>query len=536
MDLPSLEHTVNPSGRVDLSTLKFDDSFTRMLTGDPELRNFVRQVPEAAYSRVTPTPVSAPRLLAWSDDCAALLGLSRPVGDTGPTVDILGGNNLVSSMRPYAARYGGHQFGVWAGQLGDGRAITLGELMPRAGARWELQLKGAGPTPYSRTADGRAVLRSSVREFLCSEAMHFLGVPTTRALSLVATGDLVIRDMFYDGNPEPEQGAVVCRVAPSFVRFGNFEIHASRRESQALQQLADYVIRQHFPDLGAPSPAVYARWFEEICRRTAVMVAHWMRVGFVHGVMNTDNMSILGLTIDYGPYGWLEGYDPAWTPNTTDLPGRRYAYGCQPEIAAWNLTRLANALTLLLDDVPALEHGLEVYAETFTRSWREMLAGKLGLTSLDRQGDEALVRELFGILQQTETDMTLFFRGLATATANDIGPLLPAFYVDDEPRGVHLDRIGSWLNQYERRLQLEAMPVEERVARMNRVNPKYVLRNYLAQQAIDAATEGDLSQIETLLGVLASPYDEQPQHEPLSRRRPEWARNKAGCSALSCSS
>jgi len=528
------------STRVDLAELEFDDSFARTLQGDPETRNFVRQVSGASYSRVTPTPVAAPRLLAWSDDCAALLGLSRPTTDAGATVDILAGNGLAASMRPYAARYGGHQFGAWAGQLGDGRAITLGELTPHPGERWELQLKGAGPTPYSRTADGRAVLRSSIREFLCSEAMHFLGVPTTRALSLVATGDVVIRDMFYDGNPQPEQGAVVCRVAPSFVRFGNFEIHASRGESDSLQRLADYIITQHFhelgKELGAPSPRVYERWFEEICRRTGVMIAHWMRVGFVHGVMNTDNMSILGLTIDYGPYGWLEGYDPAWTPNTTDLPGRRYAYGRQPDIAAWNLARLANALHPLIQDVPALEHGLEVYAATFTTAWRAMLAEKLGLTTLDREGDEVLIRDLFGTLQQTETDMTLFFRALAVASADNVEPLRPAFYESGEPSDAYRSRLVSWLQRYEARLKVEAMPRDERIARMNRANPKYVLRNYLAQQAIDAATQGDGSQIERLLHVLETPYDEQPQHEDLAQRRPEWARNKAGCSALSCSS
>src|SRR5579859_4535066 len=213
--------------QTDLATLEFDDSFRRALPADPESRNFVRQVSAVSYSPVIPTPVSAPRLLAWSDDCAALLGLSRPNAD-GCTVEILAGNGLAPTMRPYAARYGGHQFGVWAGQLGDGRAITLGELTPRQGERWELQLKGAGPTPYSRTADGRAVLRSSIREFLCSEAMHFLGVPTTRALSLVATGDIVVRDMFYDGNPRSEPGAIVCRVAPSFIRFGNFELPTDR--------------------------------------------------------------------------------------------------------------------------------------------------------------------------------------------------------------------------------------------------------------------------------------------------------------------
>jgi uncharacterized protein YdiU (UPF0061 family) len=521
----------------DLSTCEFDDSFIRALSSDPETRNFVRQVPGVSYSRVTPTGVSAPRLLAWSADCAALLGLTRPRNDTDPAVEILAGNRLLPTMRPYAARYGGHQFGAWAGQLGDGRAITLGELCPRSGECWELQLKGAGRTPYSRTADGRAVLRSSAREFLCSEAMHFLGVPSTRALSLVGTGDVVVRDMFYDGNAQPEPGAIVCRVAPSFVRFGNFEIHASQGERDALQHLANYVIVKHFRALGAPSPEVYGRWFEEICRRTAVMIAHWMRVGFVHGVMNTDNMSILGLTIDYGPYGWLEGYDPNWTPNTTDLPGRRYAYGRQPQIAAWNLARLAGALTPLIEDVHVLEHGLEVYADTFTSSWRRMLADKLGIASLDRDGDDALVTELFDVLQQTETDMTLFFRRLAVASAEESEPLRRTFYSDEALSEAHRARLIAWLKRYAARVQQDGVPAAQRVARMNRANPKYVLRNYLAQQAIDAANEGDPSLIERLLRVLKAPYDEQPEHEDdLAQRRPEWARNKPGCSALSCSS
>src|SRR3954466_9044680 len=266
-----------------MTDLACDNTFVRHLPADPVADNVPRQVHGASYTPVAPTPVAAPRLLAWSDDLAERLVLGRP---DAAMVEVLAGNRVLPGMQPYAARYGGHQFGHWAGQLGDGRAITLGELTPH-GERWELQLKGAGPTPYSRTADGRAVLRSSVREFLCSEAMYFLGVPTTRALSLVATGDIVVRDMFYNGDPQPEQGAVVCRVAPSFVRFGNFEIHASRGENESLQSLADYIISQHFSHLGSPSPAVYAQWFEEICRRTAVMIAHWMRVGFVHGVMNT---------------------------------------------------------------------------------------------------------------------------------------------------------------------------------------------------------------------------------------------------------
>src|SRR5437764_3645638 len=318
---------------IDLAGARFENTFVRELPGDPVLINMPRQVANACYTRVAPTPVAAPRLLAWSDALGEFLGLSRP---SAPAVAALAGNRVLAGMEPYAARYGGHQFGHWAGQLGDGRAITLAELIAADGSRQELQLKGAGKTPYSRTADGRAVLRSSLREFLCSEAMHWLGVPTTRGLSLVGTGEAVIRDMFYDGNPEPEPGAIVCRVAPSFLRFGNFQILAANNEPDGLRRLADYVVRNYY--------SAEENWFHELCRRTGALMADWMRLGFVHGVMNTDNMSILGLTIDYGPYGWLEGYDPAWTPNTTDAQGRRYCYGNQPHIAHWNLARLAEAL------------------------------------------------------------------------------------------------------------------------------------------------------------------------------------------------
>ncbi len=290
----------------------------------------MRQVHGACYSRVDPTPVRAPKLLAWSREVADLLGLDETDLRDPRFAEVFGGNALLPGMVPYAACYGGHQFGNWAGQLGDGRAITLGETVNPQGQRWELQLKGAGPTPYSRRADGRAVLRSSIREFICSEAMHHLGVPTTRALSLVATGEPVIRDMFYDGNARPEPGAIVRRVAPSFIRFGNFEIFASRGEEPLLQQLIDFTIDRDFPELAEAEPDSVQRrlkWFEEVCRRSAVLIAHWMRVGFVHGVMNTDNMSILGLTIDYGPYGWIDNFDPDWTPNTTDAGGRRYRFG-----------------------------------------------------------------------------------------------------------------------------------------------------------------------------------------------------------------
>jgi uncharacterized protein YdiU (UPF0061 family) len=352
----------------------------------------------------------------------------------------------------------------------------------------------------------------------------------------------VVRDMFYDGHPKAEPGAIVCRVAPSFVRFGNFEILAAHEELDALRRLADYVIAMHFPELGAPSTAAYARWFEEICRRTAVMIAEWMRVGFVHGVMNTDNMSILGLTIDYGPYGWLEGFDPGWTPNTTDAEGRRYRYGHQPAIAQWNLVRLANALLPLIEDKAALEQGLAVFGETLERESSRMLAGKLGLLSLDREGDDKLVGELFELLQQVETDMTLFFRNLADVPVGEadddvlVEPLRTAFYDEDACVPARRAALAGWLRRYVARARQDAVPGSDRRERMNRINPKYVLRNYLAQQSIDALELGDASVMERLMTVLQRPYDEQPGQEELAGRRPEWARHKAGCSALSCSS
>ncbi|MDH3644736.1 MAG: protein adenylyltransferase SelO family protein, partial [Gammaproteobacteria bacterium] len=301
--------------------LQFDNRSVRALPADSESGNSRRrQVSNACYSRVSPTPVAKPELVAYSPEVAALLGLSPADCESASFAEIFTGNKVLPGMDPHATCYGGHQFGNWAGQLGDGRAINLGELVNPAGEHWMLQLKGAGPTPYSRSADGLAVLRSSVREFLCSEAMHHLGVPTTRALSLTVTGESVVRDMLYDGNAAPEPGAVVCRVARSFTRFGHFEMLAARGETDLLRRLADYTIGTHFPALAPGEPNnkdTYVAWFAEVCHRTVEMVVEWMRVGFVHGVMNTDNMSILGLTIDYGPYGWLEDYDPDWTPNTT---------------------------------------------------------------------------------------------------------------------------------------------------------------------------------------------------------------------------
>ncbi|MEW6764982.1 MAG: protein adenylyltransferase SelO [Pseudomonadota bacterium] len=530
-----------------LDALRIDDSYLRELPGDLETGNTPRQVYGACWSRVKPSPVTKPSLLAHSREVAALLGLDDEACHEPHFAEIFGGNALLPGMRPYAACYGGHQFGHWAGQLGDGRAIVLGEVLNASNERWTLQLKGAGLTPYSRTADGRAVLRSSVREFLCSEAMHHLGIPTTRALSLVGTGEGVVRDMFYNGNPQLEPGAVVCRVAPSFTRFGNFEIFTARDDLHTLRKLADYTIRTDFPELLAesktPDRETYLAWFREIARRTAHLIVHWMRVGFVHGVMNTDNMSILGLTIDYGPYGWLEGFDPLWTPNTTDAQGRRYSFGNQPHIARWNLVRLAQALMPLVGDIEAMKEVLHAYPAEYDRAYDAMMAAKLGLRAHAGEEDDALIDALWGMLSLTETDYTLFFRALADLTddpATDDDALLeviaPAWYLPDQVNPEIRRRTAAWLRLYLARRARDGRNHDGRRAVMNTVNPKYVPRNYLAQIAIDKAEAGDPSMIHELLEVFRHPYDEQPEHERYAAKRPEWARQRAGCSMLSCSS
>jgi uncharacterized protein YdiU (UPF0061 family) len=516
--------------------LQFDNRFVRELPPDTGEGPGPRSVERAMYTLVTPAPVRAPTVLAYSADAAALLDLTAADVGTPEFAQVFGGNALLEGMQPYAANYGGHQFGHWAGQLGDGRALTLGEVVNRAGERWELQLKGSGPTPYSRGADGRAVLRSSIREFLCSEAMHHLGVPTTRALCLVGTGEQVVRDMFYDGHPAPEPGAIVCRLAPSFSRFGSFELPSSRGDVDLLRQLADFTIRRDYPELGGSGEALYAEWFAQVCERTARMVAHWMRVGFVHGVMNTDNMSTLGLTMDFGPYGWVDDYDPDWTPNTTDARRRRYRYGQQSEVAWWNLGCLAGALSPLFPDTAPLEAGLERYVQAYAAAERQHVAAKLGLAEC-RDDDLVLMQDLHSLMHSAEIDMTLWFRALAELDpqAPSLAPLEEAFYDAAKRQGAE-SALNDWLARYAARLATDPQSSAQRCAQMNAANPRYVLRNYLAQQAIDRATAGDLGGVHELLEVMRHPYEDQPGREALARKRPEWARHRAGSSMLSCSS
>lgn len=534
---------------------RFDNHFTRSLPADPVLENYRREVNYAFYSRVEPTRVSAPQLIAYSQDLARDLGITEEFINTPEFTAAMSGSLILEGMDPHATVYGGHQFGNWAGQLGDGRAINLGEILDPEHMRWMLQLKGSGPTPYSRTADGLAVMRSSLREYVCSEAMYYLGVPTTRALTLVATGENVLRDMFYDGHPAHEPGAVVCRVAKSFLRFGHFELPASREDIPLLRQLTNFTIRSYFahlisadyqdPELDLP-PEIILAFYQEVVDSTADLINHWMRVGFVHGVMNTDNLSILGLTIDYGPYGWMETYDEFWTPNTTDANQRRYRFGQQPRIALWNLAQLGSHLYPLINDATLLQSVLDSYVTRYAALENERIHAKLGLIP-NSDENSSLFNDLTDMLTANAFDMTMFYRLLADLPLADAvldleaAELLlkPAQYTEElvsDPS----EKLRQWLRAYHQRIAqdvvVHGVTNASRRASMNSVNPKYIFRNYMAQMAIDALETGDDSMLKNILDVIKAPYDEQPEYSDFFAKRPAWAANKAGCSMLSCSS
>ena len=516
--------------------LNIKNTLTTELPADVVKENTRRQVENAAFSYVLPKKTAKPEILHVSKEMASELGISNTETKTDFFKNIVTGNDIYPNTTPYAMCYAGHQFGNWAGQLGDGRAINLFEVEYQ-NKNWKVQLKGAGETPYSRTADGLAVLRSSVREYLCSEAMFYLGVPTTRALSLSLSGDTVLRDILYDGNPAYEKGAIVARISPSFLRFGSFEIFTARDDLKNLKVLVDYTIKHHFPHLGAPSKENYIAFFKEVTARTLKMIIAWQRVGFVHGVMNTDNMSILGLTIDFGPYGWLEGFDFGWTPNTTDRQHKRYRYGNQPNMGLWNLYQLANALYPIIEDVAPLETILKQYSTDFEQQSLTMMKSKLGL-SISDVDDLQLIQRLEDNLQLVETDMTIFFRKLSDFTDAESSLLLieKAFYDFENISNEVKDNWNLWFKKYANRLQKEFISSEERKQKMDTVNPKYVLRNYMSQMAIDEADKGNYTLIDELFQLLKKPYETQPEQEKWFSKRPEWARNKVGCSMLSCSS
>jgi serine/tyrosine/threonine adenylyltransferase len=519
--------------------LKINNLFSSELPADIDETNTTRQVLNACFSYVTPKVSSNPKLIHVSSDAADLIGITIKDIQSEDFLDVFSGKKVLPNSKPYAMNYAGHQFGNWAGQLGDGRAIILAEIEHNQ-TILTLQLKGAGSTPYSRRADGLAVLRSSIREHLCSEAMFHLGVPTTRSLSLILTGDEVLRDVMYDGNPNYEKGAVVCRVAPSFIRFGSFELFAAQNDLKTLQLLTNFTIKHYYPEITSNGKEKYIEFFKHVADKTREMIVHWQRVGFVHGVMNTDNMSILGLTIDYGPYGWLDNYTLDWTPNTTDKEHRRYRFGNQPEIVLWNLFQLANALYTLVEESKPFESILEEFQKLYFNDYIDMMRNKLGLT-LKSKEDIKLIKELETVLQLSETDMTIFFRelgcvkkcytpGCGIATIDD------AFYRPEEIKKEILKKWESWFKKFIYRLNEEVEIDEHRKMQMNKVNPKYVLRNYMAQVAIDAANKDDYSIIDELHELLKNPYDEQPQFEKWYVKRPDWARNKIGSSMLSCSS
>ncbi|ARN77422.1 hypothetical protein BST97_05170 [Nonlabens spongiae] len=518
--------------------------FADALPKDPIDENYTRQVGNVAFSRVEPVKFPKARLLHVSN-FANDLGFDEAFINSKEFQEIFTGQKIPSEAQPYAMAYAGHQFGHWAGQLGDGRAINLFEANSE-NKNWTYQLKGAGPTPYSRRGDGFAVLRSSIREHLCSEAMHHLGIATTRSLSLSLTGEKILRDMLYDGNPEFEPGAIVCRVAESFVRFGNFQHFAAQGENESLKKLTDHIILHHYPKI-AESPNKYMEFFSAVCDRTLKMIIDWQRVGFVHGVMNTDNMSILGLTIDYGPYGWLEPYELDWTPNTTDRNGR-YTFGQQPEIALWNLLQLANALYPLIEDSKPLEARLMQYKTDYFNSYHTMMSDKLGLFN-EKNQDQKLIADLESTLQLHECDMTLFFRELSkidqdSSVQDCWNTLQIAFYNYDQLQETHRDQLENWFQTYLDRLKVESVGYDgddltfakARTQKMNATNPKYVLRNYIAQLVITEAEKENYELLNEVYAMLKNPYDEQPEYEKWYQKRPEWARSKVGCSQLSCSS
>ncbi|KNZ31748.1 MAG: hypothetical protein AD742_17210 [Methylibium sp. NZG] len=488
----------------------------------PVWSNRFRALGSSFFTELPPQPLPDPHWVATSPGCAELLGLPPDWAqrEGWNALQVFSGNAVWEGMQPLASVYSGHQFGVWAGQLGDGRALWLGEMSTPNGPM-EMQLKGAGLTPYSRMGDGRAVLRSSIREFLCSEAMHGLGIPTTRALCITGSTQLPVR------REEVETAAVVARAAPSFIRFGHFEHFAHHEQPAPLRQLADFVIAQHYPEC-ADAAQPYAALLEAVARRTAELMADWQAVGFCHGVMNTDNMSILGLTIDYGPFGFLDQFDPGHICNHTDHQGR-YAYARQPNVGFWNLHALAQALLPLIGDSDTALTALEPYKSAFPQALLARMRGKLGLRHIE-DADRALVDDLLKLMAADKADFTITFRRLAnfgTASGADNAPVRDMF--------IDRDAFDAWAQRYAERLQLEGSVDTDRRLAMNRVNPRVVLRNHLAEVAILQAKAGDFSEIERLLTVLSRPFDEATGSAASAAYAgfpPEWAQSiEVSCSS-----
>jgi protein adenylyltransferase len=489
--------------RHSLETLVFDNSYARL--------------PEAFYAKLNPTPFSSPPYLVHANRAAAeLIDLDPDEFKRPEFAGVFGGCLLVPGMQPLAMLYSGHQFGVYVPQLGDGRAIMLGEVRNGCGERWELQLKGAGLTPFSRDGDGRAVLRSTIREYLCSEAMHGLGIPTTRALCVVGSDHQVYRE-------QVETAATLLRMAPSHVRFGSFEVFYYRQQHEQLRILADYVIGNFYPHLLDVSDE-YAEFFNEVMERTAKLIAQWQAVGWAHGVMNTDNMSILGLTLDYGPFGFIDDYDPGFICNHSDHNGR-YAFNQQPFIGLWNLSCLAQALLPIIPK-DELKAALDRYTPIHQARYLELMRLKLGLEGA-RAADEPLVKDLLVLMAESHADYTNFFRALAdfrSAPGEQNEGLRDYF--------VNRNTFDDWAARYRTRLREQGVTDVERRERMNKVNPKYVLRNYLAQTAIEKAQQKDYSEIDRLLALMHNPFIDHAGMDSYAAVPPNWGKHIS----VSCSS
>lgn len=499
---------------------------------DLQFGNQFAQLGEEFFARVPPTPISAPYLVAHSPTLFSELKFADELSQDASFLNIFSGNQLANGSQSLAAVYSGHQFGVWAGQLGDGRALLLGDLDDLEGSgKQEFQLKGAGKTPFSRMGDGRAVLRSSIREFLCSEAMAGLSIPTTRALCVIGSEQRTLRE-------QVEKTAVVTRVAPSFIRFGTFEHMYYQGKAEQLRELADFLLHQYYPELKEETQP-YAALLRHICERTAKLIAHWQSVGFMHGVMNTDNMSALGLTLDYGPFGFMDGYDPQHICNHSDTSGR-YRYELQPQIGQWNCHALAQAMLPLIGDVETTQEALSTYVPTYEAHYQDLMLAKLGLVSADatmREQDIALLENYLELMARNRSDYTLSFRRLSQITSSrntDVDGLEAQYQQERTLLDLFLDREGvqAWLQDYRTRLQTQAGEEVRRQQAMNQVNPKFILRNHLAQQAIEKAEQHDFSEVRKLLDILTHPFDEQEENAHYAQEAPEWAKQLS----VSCSS
>ncbi|XP_078090068.1 protein nucleotidyltransferase YdiU-like isoform X2 [Mustelus asterias] len=504
---------------------------------DPIKENYVRQVRDCIFSAVQPEPFkSTVKLVAVSKEVVEdLLDLDVSVTETKKFIQFVSGAWILPGSVPLTHRYGGHQFGVWVGQLGDGRAHLLGAYVNRHGARWELQLKGSGKTPYSRDGDGRAVLRSSVREFLCSEALNYLGIPTTRAASLVVSNDDVKRDQFYNGNVKNERGAIVLRVAKSWFRFGSLEILAHSGETELLRKLIDFIIKQHFPLINATNSNKYLEFFSHVVTDTSYLIAQWMSVGFAHGVCNTDNFSLLSVTLDYGPFGFMDFYDPNFVPNTSDDEGR-YKIGNQANVGRYNLDKLRKALNPLLDPKQQLlaEQVLKGYPDLYQIKFMELFKAKLGLFGRDKN-DEYLIAYLLKLMEDTRADFTMTFRQLSEITQQQ----LEAHSISEEYWALQdvarHTKFLYWVNLYLSRLKRNTVDSDEaRRNRMESVNPRYILRNWMAESAIKKSERNDFSEVHLLQKILRHPFSKQVEAEEAgySFRPPPWARElRVSCSS-----